>query len=230
MSTPPPSKPIASSPLRAALGALAATALDAALLALALGGLAPLLRHERALALLATWAVCGVTLAVSRPVRTHDPVELKSEPPWVLAALFLIPLAIPPLSALAERLSVAPLPGGAALRWSGVAISAAGLVLRIVAMVQLGSRFSPFVAVQRGHQLETRGVYARIRHPGYLGAWLASLGTVIAFGTAATLPLAVLMLIVLAGRWRREEEVLERHFGESYRDYRARSGALIPRW
>jgi protein-S-isoprenylcysteine O-methyltransferase Ste14 len=211
------------------LGALLVTILDAVLLAVALGGVGALLHHARALALLAAWAVGGITLAVIQPVRTHDPVEVRSDPPALLLALFLIPLVTPPLSAWAERAGAWLLPGGATLRWIGVALSAVGFAIRIAAMARLGSRFSPLVAVQRAHALETRGLYARIRHPGYLGSWLVTLGACLAFGSAATLPLAALMLLVLFARLRSEERVLERHFGEEYRSYRARTGALLPR-
>lgn len=225
-----PQSPRAASPLRLILGALLATGLDALLLAAALGGIRALLGHWRALALLAVWGAGGLVLALLRPVRRHDPLVLSDEPRWVLLALFLIPLAIPPLSAYGERADWMPLPGGEALRWSGVVISAVGLVLRIVAMAQLGSRFSPFVAVQKEHALETRGVYGALRHPGYLGAWLASVGAVLAFGSAVTLPLALLFLGVLAARARREEAVLEQHFGDDYRGYRKRTIGMIPGW
>jgi protein-S-isoprenylcysteine O-methyltransferase Ste14 len=221
--------PRAPHPLVRGLGALAVTALDAALLAVALGGLGALLHHARALALLAAWGLGGLTLALIQPVRSHDPVEVKRDAPFVILALFLIPLATPPLSAWAERAQAWPLPGGAVLRWAGVALSAAGLAVRIAAMSRLGSRFSPLVAVQREHRLETGGLYAAVRHPGYLGAWLVTLGATLAFGSAATLPLPIAMLAALAARIRREEEVLARHFGDDWRRYRARTGALFPR-
>jgi protein-S-isoprenylcysteine O-methyltransferase Ste14 len=220
----------AASPLRLILGSLLATALDALLLAIALGGFGALLGHWRALALLVVWGAGGLVLALLRPVRTHEPIVFSAEPPWVLAALFVIPLVIPPLSAHAERMGWWPIPGGDVVRWSGVVLSAAGLVLRIVAMAQLGSRFSPFVAVQKEHVLETRGVYRALRHPGYLGSWLASVGAVLAFGSGVTLPLAVLFLFVLAARARREEGVLEKHFGDDYRGYRKRTIGMIPGW
>jgi protein-S-isoprenylcysteine O-methyltransferase Ste14 len=218
----------AASPARLILGALLATALDAVLLAIGVGGMDALLHHTRALALLVAWGAGGAVLALLRPVRTHDPVELSRESRGMLIALLVIPLLTPPIAAFAERAGWWPLPGGAALRWSGVAISALGLILRIVAMAQLGSRFSPFVAVQREHALETRGVYAVFRHPGYVGSWLASLGAVLAFGSAAALPLSLLFMIVLAVRARREERVLERHFGDDYRKYRKRTLGLYP--
>ena len=214
--------------VRAAL-ALVVTALDAALLALALGGLAPLLAHPRALALLALWALGAVTLALLRPVRGHDAATVERDPPFVLLALFLLPLLTAPIAALGERIALWPLPGGAPLRWFGVALSGAGLAVRIAAMAQLGSRFSPLLAVQREHALETRGLYARIRHPGYAGAWLASLGGALAFGSALALPLVAGMGLLLWSRAGREESMLERHFGDEYRSYRARTGRFVPR-
>lgn len=228
MSSPPAAPRLLHPMIRAPL-ALTVTALDAALLALALGGLAALLAHSRALALLGLWALGAIILALLRPVRVHDPVGVERESPLVLLALFLIPLVTPPVAALGERLALALLPGGDGLRWTGVALSGLGLALRIAAMAQLGSRFSPRVAVQREHALETRGLYARVRHPGYLGALLTALGATLAFGNALALPLVAVMGGLLWLRAGREEAMLERHFGAAYAAYRARSGRFLPR-
>ena len=170
-----------------------------------------------------------MALALIRPVRGHDATTVERDPPFTLLALFLIPLAAAPVAALGERLGLWPLPGGPALRWVGVGLSGAGLALRIAAMAQLGPRFSPLLAVQRDHALETRGLYARVRHPGYLGALMAALGGVLAFGSAIALPLVLAMGWLLEARAAREEVMLEAHFGEAYRAYRARSGRLLPR-
>jgi protein-S-isoprenylcysteine O-methyltransferase Ste14 len=214
---------------RAIAGALAVTALDALLLMAALGGLAALLRNPRALALLAVWAAGGIVLALLRPVRVHEPVAIEPESKATLAALLLVPLLTPPLAALGERLSLLPWFAIAWLEWMGVAAVAAGLAVRIAAMARLGSRFSPLVTVQRDHALETRGVYAWVRHPGYFGALLACAGAMLAFGSALALPLVVLFYALLAARIAREEVLLEQRFGDAFRDYRARTGGLLPR-
>lgn len=215
--------------LRSLAGMLLVLALDAALLAVGVGGLPSLLHHPRALALLAVWAAGGSCLALLRPVRTRDPVERRADQRLVVAVLFLVPLVAPMLSAWCERLGWWPLPGGAALRWAGVALAAAGFALRILAMRRLGSRFSPLIEVQRGHVLETGGVYARVRHPGYAGAWLANLGAILAFGSGATLALALVMALAQEARVRREEAALEAAFGDEYRRYRERTGRYLPR-
>jgi protein-S-isoprenylcysteine O-methyltransferase Ste14 len=230
--TPPPPTATAAparSPVRAIQGALLVTGLDALLLALGLGGPDALWRHSRAVALLIIWGIGAIVLAWLRPVRTHDPVEMRKDPPYAMPALFLLPLAVPPLSAWGERTHLWLIPGGLALRWAGVALSGLGFAMRIAAIATLGSRFSPFVAVQRDHTLETGGLYGRVRHPGYLGAWLVTLGAMLAFGSALTLPLVLLMLFLLDGRARREDTVLEGHFGDTFRHYRARTGRFFPR-
>src|SRR5258706_12696458 len=154
---------------RTVLGSLVALALDLGLLALGVGGLVPLLHHPRALALFATWLIATPTLAVLRPVRTHAPVAGRPDR-LLMVVLFVVPLLTPMLSALAERRGLWPVPGGAALRWGGVVLSAPGMALRIAAMRQLGSRFSPLAAVQPPHTLETGGVHGPARAPAFSGA------------------------------------------------------------
>lgn len=217
-----------SAPFRA-FASLVSTAIDVMLLALALGGFGALLRHPRAPWLLLVWMALGAFLAIARPVSRQDVVEARPDDRVVFLALFFLPMFSPPLAALGERLALWTLPGGAALRWAGVALSGAGLALRIAAMMQLGSRFAPVPAIQREHALETRGLYSRIRHPGYLGAWLAALGGVLAFGSALGLVPVALMLAAFALRIRREERLLESRFGDEFRRWRARTGGLFPR-
>ena len=219
----------ASRPLARALLALLVLVVDAALLALALGGFGALLAHPRALALLAVYAVSGAALAWRRPVREQDTTERAPDPAWRMLLLLLVPLVIPAVSAFGERAGIATLPALGWLGWLGVALAAAGLALRIVAMTTLGPRFAPIVALQREHALETRGPYAHIRQPGYLGAWLASLGAILTFRNGLAMPLLILFSWLLAERARAEDQVLERHFGEAYRAWAGRTGAFLPK-
>ena len=208
---------------------LIVTAVDFLLLALALGGVHAVLAHPRALALVAVWAVANAALAVARPVRAQDVVERAPESRLALLGLGFVPVLIPGISALGDRLRLWILPGAAMLGWAGIAVVALGLMLRITAMMQLGARFSPLVAVQAEHALEMRGLYARIRHPGYLGSWLAAFGAVLTFGSALGLVPLALFSALSGARVRKEEALLAARFGDAWRDYRARSGAFLPR-
>jgi protein-S-isoprenylcysteine O-methyltransferase Ste14 len=207
---------------------LVALALESALLAWGLGGPHALANSSRALALIAIWGVAGLVLGFARPARGQDIVRAEKDP-LAMLALALIPLAIPGVAAWGGRLGAWPLPAPELLGWLGVALSALGLGIRVAAMRQLGVRFSPLLAVQREHALETTGWYARVRHPGYLGSLLASWGAAMVFGSALALPLAALMTAFQWDRVRREERLLEGEFGDAWRAYAARTGALLPR-
>ena len=215
-------------PLAALAGVLAVFVLDAALLALGFGGVAPMVRDPRALALLALWSATNLVLAAWRPVHGQDVTESDRDP-LAMVTLLAIPLVTPAVSALGARAALWTLPRANTLSWAGVGLVAAGLAVRAAAMRQLGRRFAPVPALQRGHALETRGLYAFVRHPGYLGALLACLGASVAFGSALALPLPALMLAAQLARVRREEALLARHFGAQWTAYAARTGALLPR-
>jgi protein-S-isoprenylcysteine O-methyltransferase Ste14 len=219
--TVPPSL-AARSPARAASLSLLVTLIEAALLALGLGGAGALLAHPRALALVGVWLVSGLMLAWRNPVRAQDVTERPPGQGPLMVVLLVLPLATPPLCAWAERAGLWLVPLPPAVRWAGVALAAGGLVWRIRAMMWLGARFAPTVALQRGHALETGGPYAHARHPGYAGAWLANLGVVVAFGSAAGLASVALFWLALRARIAGEETLLARSFGPAWSAYAAR--------
>ena len=81
----------------------------------------------------------------------------------------------------------------------------------------------------RAGRLATGGVYARLRHPQYLGFILILTGFLLQWPTLVTLamyPVLVAMYVRLARR--EEHEALDR-FGPAYADYMARVPGWIPR-
>lgn len=94
---------------------------------------------------------------------------------WVLGAFTVIALIMTYFSAYTDRINFWTL-GGEATRWAGVVICFGGGVLRIAPVFVLKERFSGLVAIQKGHRLETHGLYALVRNPSYLGMILTSLG------------------------------------------------------
>lgn len=76
--------------------------------------------------------------------------------------------------------------------------------------------------------LVTHGIYRYSRHPQYLGIYCIVFGLLIMWPTFLT----VLMFPVLGGMYyrlaRKEEGVMEAEFGEEYREYKKKTGMLLP--
>lgn len=146
---------------------------------------------------------------------------------WVLAVFVLIGLALGYFPALTDRLDLFSFAGETA-RWLGVALYAAGGVLRLAPVFTLGDRFSGLVAIQQGHTLVTDGLYRVIRNPSYLGLLVGSLGLALAFRSGVGVLLVACLAPPLVARIRSEEALLAEHFGAQYEAYRARTWRLIP--
>lgn len=115
------------------------------------------------------------------------------------------------------------------LYYAGAIVVAVGLLIRIVARVQLGKNFSAFVQTTDSHHLVTEGLYAWVRHPAYTGFLGFLIGFPIGFGSVGALALAVgIGLPALRHRIRVEEEAMVGWFGQEYRDYQHRTARLIP--
>ncbi|MFQ5724317.1 MAG: methyltransferase family protein [Terriglobia bacterium] len=82
---------------------------------------------------------------------------------------------------------------------------------------------------QRPGRVATAGIYARVRHPRYLGMMSAWLGAALLSGATRLLVLvAVFMGLALLVTELEERELLAR-LGEAYGDYRRRVPRLLPR-
>ena len=95
---------------------------------------------------------------------------------------------------------------------------------------ELGRNWSLVARMRSDHQLIRTGPYARVRHPIYLGMLLFLLALAVALGHWVQLVVALPVFFVgTAIRTRLEDGLLERTFGETFRDYRNSTPALIPR-
>ena len=111
----------------------------------------------------------------------------------------------------------------------GLSVMLAGIVLRSVAIAQLGRFHTPNVAVLADHQLKVTGLYQYVRHPSYLSALVAFAGFGLALGNWLSLLLILLITpAIYLYRIREEELVLTEGLGDSYREYCRRTRRLIP--
>lgn len=99
----------------------------------------------------------------------------------------------------------------------------------VVGFIVLSSAWRVLHQAQRNHSLATTGLYARLRHPQYVGFILIMLGFLLQWPTLLTLlmfPVLVTMYVRLA---RQEERDALVEFGEVYARYAARVPAFFPR-
>ena len=98
------------------------------------------------------------------------------------------------------------------------------LFLAAVALMQLGRSLSIMPEARR---LVTEGLYARIRHPLYLGEAIATIGVLLLYRIPAAFALVAIQFCLQLWRMREEEKVLAAAFPE-YAEYRQRTARLIP--
>jgi protein-S-isoprenylcysteine O-methyltransferase Ste14 len=104
------------------------------------------------------------------------------------------------------------------LVYVGLAVGLSGVVLWIVAMIQLGKSLA---VLPGGDRLVTQGVYRYLRHPVYLGIDMTLFGLFLAVGS--TMGMVYFFVVVLPLnmiRSRFEEKALLRKFGDPYETYR----------
>jgi len=93
----------------------------------------------------------------------------------------------------------------------------------------LASAWNVLYRAQREHRLATGGIYARMRHPQYVGFVLILLGFLLQWPTILT----VLMFPVLVAMYgylaTREEADMRARFGDEYERYTARTPRFFPR-
>jgi protein-S-isoprenylcysteine O-methyltransferase len=119
--------------------------------------------------------------------------------------------------------------GNATIFDVGLAIMAAGQLLRWWSVATLGRLFTINVAIRSGHRLIESGPYRYLRHPSYTAILLFHLGAALCFGNALSLvAMMVPTTVALLNRMRVEDRVLVAGLGEPYRQYMARTKRLIP--
>lgn len=78
--------------------------------------------------------------------------------------------------------------------------------------------------------LLTEGAYGIVRHPQYLGIFLAIFGQLIHWPTIPTLVLAPVIVLAYLRLARKEEARLIGRFGQAYIEYQQQVPMLVPRW
>ncbi len=116
------------------------------------------------------------------------------------------------------------------LGWCGLVVQVLFLALFYASHRQLGRNWSVTLEIRNDHRLVTDGLYRYVRHPMYSSFWLWAIAQAFLLPNwVAGLSGLVGVAILFLARVGAEEAMMEKHFGEEYRSYAARTGRVIPR-
>lgn len=113
----------------------------------------------------------------------------------------------------------------------GFALVVIGEIIRKLAIVTAGRAFTHLIKRyhEDHHKLVTRGIYRYIRHPGYCGFFIWSVGTQIMLcNPLSMLAFALVVFRFFQQRIPYEEHFLRQFFGSEYEDYSRRTSSGIP--
>ena len=148
-------------------------------------------------------------------------------------ALLLVFLQFVLFAALAAALFFLPMGAAAWAQSAGLVLAVAGLAVVFLALWTYyrvnGSLVNVSPEPDRNAQLVARGLYARIRHPIYLGVILSGLGVALIHGHFVPLVIALLFVPFFTYKSMFEERWLMQVYAD-YAAYRQRAGRFLPRW
>ncbi len=115
------------------------------------------------------------------------------------------------------------------IRYIGLVVIYLGIIVRFIAIRQLGKYFTVDVTIREDHQLMQSGLYKYIRHPSYLGDCLSLIGLGFTMNNWYGLLTAFLpVFLTFVYRMNVEEKVLIGKFGKQYEDYKLTTRRLFP--
>ncbi|KAM7484850.1 hypothetical protein LguiA_000859 [Lonicera macranthoides] len=113
----------------------------------------------------------------------------------------------------------------------GLAMVIIGELIRKLAILTAGQAFTHLIKTyhEEHHKLVTHGVYRLVRHPGYCGFFIWSIGTQIMLcNPISMVAFALVVWRFFSERIPYEEYFLRRFFGSQYDDYAARVPSGVP--
>ena len=182
------------------------------------------------------WLAVITEMAIRAPISRKQRKEPKSssqvtpQEKTLLGFLFLAMFFIPLVYTLTGWLDFADYTLPTWAGWLGVVIIATALIVFWRAHADLGLNWSPSLEIREKHELITRGIYGLIRHPMYASQWLWVIAQPLLLQNwvAGWLDLLIFIPFYLL-RVKAEEQLMLEQFGEQYRSYMQKVGAVFPK-
>ena len=121
---------------------------------------------------------------------------------------------------------LAPIPNP--FRTVGLFIAIIGLLIVLLAILQLSTNLSPFPTPKNNSSLIQSGLYKYVRHPIYSGIIFFVFGSSLYFASVYKMSISVLLLILFYYKSKYEEKLLENKFS-NYSDYKFNTGRFFPK-
>ena len=109
-------------------------------------------------------------------------------------------------------------------------IHIASNVFIIIGFVMLSSAWKVLHKAQQEGTVATTGLYAKMRHPQYVGFVLIMFGFLLMWPTILTLAMFPILLYMYHRLGKSEEADSIKSFGQEYTNYMNRTPAFIPKW
>lgn len=108
-------------------------------------------------------------------------------------------------------------------------LAGVGLVIILIAFLQLKTSLSPFPSPRKGAKLVKDGVFAFARHPIYTGILFMAFGVSVWLGSGYKLVISLILYFIFFLKSRYEEQRLQETFPE-YVDYKKITGRFFPKF
>ena len=114
--------------------------------------------------------------------------------------------------------------------WLGVVLIVGAVIVFWRAHADLGLNWSPTLEIREKHELITRGIYSVIRHPMYASQWLWAVAQLLLLQNwIAGFSSLVVFIPFYFLRVKAEEQLMLEQFGDQYRSYTQKVGAVFPK-
>ena len=114
------------------------------------------------------------------------------------------------------------------LRQTGLILAIFGVLLFLIAMLQLNKNLSPFPSPKSGSELVRSGLYKFIRHPIYTGILIAFIGFALFSESIYKIMITFGLYLLFLLKTEYEEHRLQEKFSE-YDRYKKVTGRFLPK-
>ena len=113
--------------------------------------------------------------------------------------------------------------------WVNLILAGTGIVIILIALLQLNKNLSPFPTPRRNSELVVTGPFSYVRHPIYSGIMMTTFFMAIYSDSGYKLIICLLLVILFYFKSEFEEEQLEKKFS-GYKSYKASTGRFFPKF